>query len=104
MGRAGRELRQLPLEGPSRGGRRTARVARVGGQAREQAAVHRYHCRLCPVPGLPGQRREWRSFYAAKRCPPRHSRLSFSAGGGGSLGPGHPLFIKEYFTGGKKTG
>ena len=53
LGRAGRELRSVPLEGPPRRDRRPARVARVAGPAGQQAAVGRYHCRLCPVPRLP---------------------------------------------------
>ena len=52
LGRAGRELRPVPREGPPRGGRRPPRLARVGGQGRRQAAVRRYHCRLGAVPGL----------------------------------------------------
>ena len=58
VGRAGRELRPVPVEGPPGRGRRPPRVARVGGPGRQQAPVGRYHCRLGPVPGLAATRRE----------------------------------------------
>ena len=52
VGRAGRERRPLPLQGPPRGDRRTPGVARVGGPGRRKTPGNRYHCRLGAVPGL----------------------------------------------------
>ena len=91
LGRAGRELRPVPREGPPRRGRRAPGMARVGGQGRQQAPVGGYHCRLCPVPGLPGRRRERWPFHAAERRPGRHGGLSVRAVGWWSRGRRHPL-------------
>ena len=53
VGRAGRELRPLPLQGPPGRGRRPPRVARVGGPGGQQAPGDRHHRRLRAVPRRP---------------------------------------------------
>src|SRR5919108_4912474 len=69
-------------------------MARVGGPEREQAPVGRYHCRFCPVPGLPGRRRERWSFYAAERRSRRYGRFPDRAGGDWwSRGRRHPVLV-----------
>ena len=52
LGRAGRELRQLPLQGPPGRGRGAPRLARVGGAGRHQAPGGRDHRQQRPVPRL----------------------------------------------------
>ena len=82
--RAGRELRQLPLQGPPGGGRRPPRLARVGGQRRQrQTAEGQHHRQLGPVPRLARrlgrrperrQRRRLQPRAATSRPTPRTSR------------------------------
>ena len=67
VGRAGRELRQLPVQGPPRRRRRPARVARVGVAGRRQAPGGRDRRRHRPVPGLARRRRRGRR--PARRLP-----------------------------------
>ena len=57
VGPAGRELRAVPREGPSRRDRRSARVARVGGAGRRQAPGGRGRRRERPVPRRPPSER-----------------------------------------------
>ena len=77
LGRAGRELRALPLQGPPRRHRRPPRVARVGGAGRQQAPERRDRRRRRPVPGRPrGRRRQRRRrLHAALRRAGRRPRL-----------------------------
>ena len=50
LGRPGRELPALPLQGPARRRRRPPGVARVAGPGRQQAPGRRHHRRLRAVP------------------------------------------------------
>ena len=77
LGRAGRELRQLPLQGPPGGGRRAPRLARVGGQRRQRQTPGGADRRqLGPVPRLARRLRRWRRRQRrrlqprAATCPP----------------------------------
>ena len=58
LGQPGRELREVPLEGPARRGRRPPRLARVGSAGRHQATGGRGDRRHGPVPRQP--RGRWR--------------------------------------------
>ena len=81
-GAQGENCGPLPLEGPSRRDRRAPRVARVGGQGRQQAPVRRHHRRRRAVPRRPRRRagRRRRRLHAALRHPRRHGRLRRRAG------------------------
>ena len=72
LGRPGRELRALPLQGPPGRARRPPRVARVADAGRPEAPERRDHRRLRPVP-----RRPRRAARAAATASPR-SRTSRS--------------------------
>ncbi|CAA9511335.1 MAG: Single-stranded DNA-binding protein, partial [uncultured Solirubrobacteraceae bacterium] len=76
LGRAGREQRPLPLQGPARGDRRPPRVARVAGPAGQQAPVDRHHRRHRAVPRRPRRGRALRRrLRGAVGHPGRHERL-----------------------------
>ena len=74
LGRAGRELRPLPRQGPPGRDRRPPRVARVGAGRHRQAPGRRDHRRRRPVPRRP-QRRQ-------PRAPARRPTTSEPAGVG----------------------
>ena len=94
LGSAGRELRQLPLQGTPGGRRGAARLARVGAQDGIQAPGGGDHRQQRPVPRLA---RTTRAEAAAtgsspsRTCPPtpRTSRAPERSGGG--AGRRHPL-------------
>ena len=78
LGRAGRELRQLPLQGTPGRRRGPPRLARMGGPGRRQAPGGRDHRRQRPVPRLAldnaGGRR-WQRLPGAVGRPGRHLGL-----------------------------
>ena len=76
LGRAGRELRPLPVQGPPRLHRRPPGVARVAGPGRRQARVGRDRRRLRPVPRRPRRRPDGR------RRPQQRLRPALGRSGG----------------------
>ena len=95
-GAQGENCAQYLVQGTARRDRRSARVARVGGQGnRQEAPVGRYHCRFRPVPRFARRWRERRPVHAAERCPGRHRRLRVGASGRRGLGRRHPVLTPK---------